>query len=65
MPKISVKSKIPGIVKKIYADIGDIVSVGDPLFEIAPDPTPIELTQAKRQVEIRRNLKFIGSTDQR
>ncbi len=52
--EISVKSKIPGIVKKIYADIGDVVNVGDPLFEIAPDPTPIELTQAKRQVEIRQ-----------
>ncbi len=52
--EISVKSKMPGIVKKIYADIGDIVKVGDPLFEIAPDPTPIELTQAKREVEIRQ-----------
>ena len=52
--EISVKSKIPGIVKKIYADIGDVVKINDPLFEIAPDPTPIELTQAKREVEIRQ-----------
>ena len=52
--EVSVKSKIPGIVKKIFVDIGDEVNVGDPLFEIAPDPTPIELTQAKRQVEIRQ-----------
>lgn len=52
--EISIKSKIPGIVKKIYVDVGDYVNVGDPLFDIAPDPTPIELTQAKREVEIRQ-----------
>jgi len=52
--EISIKSKIPGIVKKIYVDIGDYVNIGDPLFDIAPDPTPIELTQAKREVEIRQ-----------
>jgi len=48
----TVKSKIPGIVRKIYVDIGDRVNVGDPLFDIAPDPTPVEFTEAKRQVEI-------------
>jgi HlyD family secretion protein len=52
--EISIKSKIPGIVKKIYVDIGEYVNIGDPLFDIAPDPTPIELTQAKREVEIRQ-----------
>lgn len=52
--EISIKSKIPGIVKKVYVEIGDQVDVGDPLFDIAPDPTPIELTQAKRDVEIRQ-----------
>ena len=52
--EVSVKSKIPGIVKKIYAEVGDKVNVGDPLFDIAPDPTPIELTEAKRDVEIKQ-----------
>lgn len=52
--EISVKSKISGIVKKNYVEIGDVVKIGDPLFEIAPDPTPIELTQARREVEIRQ-----------
>jgi len=52
--EVSVKSKIPGIVKKIYAEIGDKVNVGDPLFDIAPDPTPIELTEAKRDVEMKQ-----------
>lgn len=50
--EIAVKSKISGIVKKTYAEIGDQVKVGDPLFDIAPDPTPIEYAEAKRQVEI-------------
>lgn len=50
--EISVKSKLSGIVKKIYVDVGDTVNIGDPLFDIAPDPTPVELAEAKRQVEI-------------
>lgn len=50
--EISVKSKISGIVKKIYVDISSEVKIGDPLIDIAPDPTPIEYAEAKRQVEI-------------
>ena len=50
--EIAVKSKISGIVKKLYADIGDEVKVGDPLMDIAPDPTPLEYAEAKRQLEI-------------
>ena len=50
--EIAVKSKISGIVRKIYVEVGDRVAVGDPLFDIAPDPTPIELTEAKRLVEL-------------
>jgi len=50
--EISIKSKISGIVKKKYVEIGDKVKAGDPLFDIAPDPTPLEFTEAKRLVEI-------------
>ncbi|MDD3731502.1 MAG: efflux RND transporter periplasmic adaptor subunit [candidate division Zixibacteria bacterium] len=50
--EISIKSPIAGIVKKTFADIGDQVKVGDPLFDIAPDPTPVEYAEAKRQVEL-------------
>lgn len=50
--EIAVKSKIGGIVRKVFVEIGDRVKVGDPLFEIAPDPTPLELSAARRQVEI-------------
>jgi HlyD family secretion protein len=50
--EIAVKSKISGIVKRLYADIGDEVRIGDPLLDIAPDPTPLEYAEAKRLVEI-------------
>ena len=49
--KFSVKSKISGIVKRALVQIGDTVRAGDPLFEIAPDPTPLEVTEVDRQVE--------------
>jgi HlyD family secretion protein len=52
--EIAVKSKISGIVKKIYVEIGQEVKIGDPLFDIAPDPTPIEYAEAKRQVELQK-----------
>ena len=49
--KFSVKSKISGIVRICRAEVGDRVKAGDPLFEIAPDPTPLELTEVDRQVD--------------
>jgi HlyD family secretion protein len=49
--KFSVKSKISGIVKSCRIQVGDFVRAGDPLFEIAPDPTPLEQTEVDRQVD--------------
>jgi len=46
-----VKSKISGIVKRCIVDVGDQVQPGDPLFEIVPDPTPMELVDAERRLE--------------
>jgi len=54
--EIQVKSKISGIVKRSFREMGDRVKAGDPLFEILPDPTPLELTEARREVEIARNV---------
>lgn len=51
--EISVKSKVTGVVKKIYADVGTSVRAGSPLLEVKPDPTPLELADAKRQVELK------------
>ena len=41
--RFQVKSKISGIVARCYVEVGDVVRAGDPLFEVAPDPTPQEL----------------------
>lgn len=50
--EISVKSKISGVVKKIFVEPGTFVHAGEPLLEVKPDPTPLELADAKRQVEL-------------
>ncbi len=50
--QVSVKSKIAGLVRRAYVDVGDVVKAGDPLFDIAPDPTPVEFAEAKRQLEL-------------
>jgi HlyD family secretion protein len=50
--EISVKSKVSGVVKKIHKTPGERVRAGDPLIEIQPDPTPLELADAKRRVEM-------------
>ena len=52
--EISVKSKVSGVVKRIFAEPGDRVTKGDPLIEIMPDPTPLEVAEARRQVELDR-----------
>ncbi len=50
--EISVKSKVGGVVKRIFADAGTFVNAGDPLLEVKPDPAPQELADAKRGVEL-------------
>ncbi|MBU0984764.1 MAG: efflux RND transporter periplasmic adaptor subunit [candidate division Zixibacteria bacterium] len=50
--QIAVKSKVGGLARRIFVEVGDSVNIGDPLFDIAPDPTPIEFAEAKRQVEL-------------
>jgi len=51
---ISIKSKIRGILKKKFVEVGDVVKADAPLMEVNPDPTPVEFMQAKRQMEIAR-----------
>ena len=51
--EISVKSKITGVVKKIYMEEGDYVKAGQALLEVKPDPTPLELTEANQRVSLR------------
>jgi len=59
--EISVKSKVSGVVNKIFSDVGTYVKEGQPILEVRPDPTPLELADAKRQVQLNQvefdNLK--------
>jgi HlyD family secretion protein len=50
--EIEVKSIVSGVVRRLFANVGDFVKAGDPLVEVKPDPTPLELAQAKRDVEM-------------
>ena len=50
--KYKVKGKISGIVRASFFEVGDRVKPGDVLFEIVPDPTPAELSEAQRRVEM-------------
>lgn len=50
--EISVKSKVSGVVNHIFADVGTYVKAGQPILEVRPDPTPLELADAKRQVQL-------------
>lgn len=50
--EIAIKSKISGVVSKLFVDAGSFVRAGDPMLEIRPDPTPIELAEARRNVEM-------------
>jgi HlyD family secretion protein len=50
--EISVKAKVSGVVKHIFVDVGQFVKAGQPLVEVRPDPTPLELADAKRQAQL-------------
>ncbi len=51
--EIQVKSKIAGIVVERYVEVGDEVKKGDVMVQISPDPTPIELTESRRDLEMK------------
>lgn len=59
--EVQVKAKVSGVVQKLFADIGDFITAETALMEIRPDPTPLELVSAKRELEMRQielnNLK--------
>lgn len=51
--EVTVKSKVSGVVQRAFAEEGAHVDAGDPLLEIRPDPTPLEMVEARRAVELR------------
>jgi HlyD family secretion protein len=52
--EISVKSKVSGVVSKLFVDAGDYVEAGAPLLDVKPNPTPLELAEATRDVEMKQ-----------
>ena len=52
--EVGVKSQISGVVRELFVEDGRFVKRGEPLIEVKPNPTPLELADAKRQVELRR-----------
>jgi len=50
--EISVKAKVSGVVKRVYREPGQFVASGEPLLEIQPDPTPLELADARRRIDM-------------
>jgi HlyD family secretion protein len=50
--EIKVKSTIPGIVSEVLFKVGDAVVKGSPLFNISPNPTPLEYVEARRNMEV-------------
>lgn len=57
--QISVKSQLSGVVSRQFAEPGDYVRAGEPLLEVRPTPTPQEVVDARRQVEL-RNLELVN-----
>lgn len=51
--EVSVKSQFAGVVRRMFKEPGEYVRRGEPLLEVQPNPTPIELVEARRQVELR------------
>ncbi len=51
--EVTVKSILPGVVRQRFAQVGDFVKRGQPLLEISPNPTPLEMVELRRNVELR------------
>ena len=51
--EVIVKSQVSGVVEKLFADAGEFVKMGTPLIQIKPNPTPLELVDSRRQIELR------------
>ncbi len=50
--EIVVKSQVSGIVETLNKEVGDVVTQGEPLITVKPEPTPIELANTRRELEL-------------
>lgn len=51
--EVTVKSILAGVVRQRFAQVGDFVKRGQPLLKISPNPTPLEMVELRRNVEMR------------
>src|SRR2546429_6887123 len=51
--EVSVKSILARVVRQRFAAVVDFVKRGQPLLEISPNPTPLEMVELRRNVELR------------
>ena len=51
--EVTVKSILAGVVRRRFAEVGAFVNKGQPLLEISPSPTPLEIVELRRNVELR------------
>ncbi len=52
--EVGVKSTLAGVVRRQYAQVGDYVHRGEPLLEISPNPTPLELVELRRSIDLKQ-----------
>jgi HlyD family secretion protein len=52
--EITVKSQVSGVVQRLFAEEGTFVEAGASLMELRPEPTPLELVEARRALEMRQ-----------
>src|SRR5690349_24718472 len=57
--EVSVKSMLSGVVRQRFAGVGDWVKKGQPLLEISPNPTPLEIVELRRTAELRQDRKSV------
>jgi len=50
--EIKIKSTIPGIVSEVLFKVGDTIAKDSPLFNIIPNPTPLEYVETRRGMEV-------------
>jgi HlyD family secretion protein len=50
--EIKIKSTIPGIVSEVLFKVGDTIAKDSPLFNIIPNPTPLEYVETRRNMEV-------------
>ena len=54
MTEVGVKSRVGGVVRRVYVEDGGYVTAGQPLLEVRPDPAPVEMVDARREVQLRQ-----------